>query len=93
MKRSMDQAEAHKNQIVSELKEKLEFHYARGEFKDSTFCLTMVAAPSWPRGTGIRPRILTEQPNGEKVYEINCGQARRFLEKLGEEPPPKELKK
>lgn len=92
-KRTASQAEAHRAQLVSDLKEKLEHNYARGEFKDSAFCTTMVAAPAWPRGTGIRPRILSAHQNGGNNYELTCGQVRKFLEKMGETPPPKEMKK
>lgn len=92
-KRTVDQAEQHKNQLVSELKERLEERYARGDYNDKAMCMTMVAAPAWPKGTGIQPRILSAHKDGGNVYSVTCAQARKFLEKLGETPPPKDIKK
>lgn len=88
----MNQAEAHKNQIVSDLKERLEERYARGKGADDELCMTMVSQGAWPRGTGIRPELLSENPDGGRVYAIKCHQAIKFLEKLGETPPPKGLR-
>lgn len=81
----------HLEDITSFLKERLEYHYARGDTDDAKLCATMVAAPAWPKGTGIRPRILAAHRDGGNIYEIKCGQARKFLETLGHTPPPKEL--
>lgn len=88
----MDQAEAHKNKIVSDLKERLEERYARGDFNEKSMCMTMVSKGAWPRGTGIQPRLLSEAVSGDRVYEINCRQAAKFLEALGEKPPPKDMR-
>lgn len=91
-KRTASQAEAHRAQLVSDLKEKLEYNYARGVLKDGDLCTTMLA-PAWPRGTGIQPRILGGATSGGNVYALTNGQVRKFLTKMGETPPPKEMKK
>lgn len=90
-KRTASQAQAHRAQLVSDLKEKLEYNYARGVLKDGALCTTMLAA-AWPRGTGIQPKILGQAAAGN-VYALTNGQVRKFLAKMGETPPPKEMKK
>lgn len=45
--------------------------------KPADFCCTLVAPTM--KGTGIRPEVLTEKANGDRIYRITVDQARRLL--------------
>lgn len=47
--------------------------------KPADFCCTLVAPTM--KGTGIRPEVLTEKENGERVYLLNVAQCRKLLER------------
>lgn len=64
---------------VEALIQTLEFSIAAVEAneKPADFCCTLVAPTM--KGTGIRPEVLTEKANGERIYRITVDQARRLL--------------
>lgn len=63
---------------VDELLELLERVEADGRPDDAPG-LTFVARTS--RGLGVRPKLLAEHPNGDRVYMITVGQLRRMVAK------------
>jgi len=64
---------------VEALIQTLEFAIAAVEAneKPADFCCTLVARTM--KGTGVRPEVLTEKANGERIYRITVDQARRLL--------------
>ena len=66
---------------VEALIQTLEFSIAAVEAneKPADFCCTLVAPTM--KGTGIRPEVLTEKANGERIYRITVDQARRLLKR------------
>ena len=64
---------------VGALIQTLEFSIAAAEAneKPADFCCTLVAPTM--KGTGIRPEVLTEKENGERIYRITVEQARKLL--------------
>lgn len=64
---------------VAALIQTLEFSIAAVEAneKPADFCCTLVAPTM--KGTGIRPEVLTEKANGERIYRITEAQARKLL--------------
>ncbi len=72
--------------VIAYVKARIDFAQSRN-YPLTQQVATLVAEPFWPKGTGIRPKLITGG-DGYKVYVLTLRQAKKMVEVItGEEQP------